>query len=273
MNAGQDLKAEDRPAAALRGAGAFSRIDLLAVLLVVLLLGGWLGLTHLGERGRIARCARNLEILGEVMQGFATDHGGALPPAGVEALPTTWDVQLSPYLKPGPAKSAGLSDPRRLLEAVAPNFVCPSDSFQRGVPPRSYAMSGHDMKPDNWPPGPDNSTGVGLWWGPGEAHRLLGYETDNLNDLALVKLTWLPDPASTLVLTECPGMGNRLAQAEDLRVESVAQQAKAFNSRRPPYHDGRFNYLMADGHVELLTPLQTGGMDGHAGIWTIKKGD
>src|SRR4029077_19037693 len=141
-----------------RGRRAFSQIDLLALIGVLAVLAGWFGFKHGGERGRIARCTANLKDLGDAMHRFAGDHGGALPPAGIEPLQTTWDMQLYSYLKPGQAAGD------ELIASVAPRFFCPSDPIKRGDRPRSYAMSAHSMTPDNWPPGPDNTTGVGLWW-------------------------------------------------------------------------------------------------------------
>jgi prepilin-type processing-associated H-X9-DG protein len=127
------------------------------------------------------------------------------------------------------------------------------------------------MAADNWPPGPNNTTGVGLWWGRGEAKGFLGHDTQNLGELALVKLSWLPDAGDTLLLTEFPNKANRLGRVECIRGGSVREQAREL-AQPAQFHFGRFNYLMCDGHVEPLTSLQTGGMDsGQAGIWSIKK--
>lgn len=258
----------------LKARSAFSRVDLLATLAVLILLGGWLGFNYCGERGRIVRCSWNLQGLGKAMQFFANDHDSALPPAGVSALQTTWDMQIATYLTSERPGTNPPSAQKELPSAAAPKFFCPSDPVRRGDSPRSYALSSHDMTPGNWPPGPENTTGVGLWWGWGDQEKLQGRETQNLDDLLLVKLAWLPDPADTLLLTEFPSKENRMRRVECVRVDSVREQGRPLSGDQlQRFHHGRFNYLMADGHVELLTPLQTGGLDGHAGIWTIKKGD
>jgi prepilin-type processing-associated H-X9-DG protein len=257
----------------LNAQSAFARVDLLATLAASLLLIGWLAFNHSGERGRIAHCDRNLQVLAGAMQSFANDHGSALPPAGIEAPQITWDMQLAPYLKPGLAVSNSAAAWQSLLKAVGPRFFCPSDPVVRGDHPRSYAMSAHNMKPENWPPGPDDTTGLGLWWGETDAARILGHDTQNLDELALVKLAWLPDPADTLLLTEYPERENRMQSKYDIRLAGADQQANVFVNRANSMHFHRFNYLMADGHVELLSPLQTRALDGSAGIWTIKKGD
>ena len=44
---------------------AFTRIDLMAVIVVLLFVGGWLALAYTGENGRIAQCTRNLSTLAD----------------------------------------------------------------------------------------------------------------------------------------------------------------------------------------------------------------
>src|ERR1700739_3568896 len=83
--------------------GSFTLWDLLALLVVVALWGTWFAFNHLGERGRIHRCAGNLEELGAAMKSFANDHDDSLPAAGIELENTklSWDMDLFPYLKHG----------------------------------------------------------------------------------------------------------------------------------------------------------------------------
>ena len=255
---------------------AFTRVDLIATIAVVILLAGWLGYSYSGERGRIARCTRNLQVLGEAMQSFANDHRGGLPPAGVEEPQITWDMLLYPYLRPDLAKRGSQSRMRELQRAVAPRFFCPSDPFHRGERPRSYAMPAYDMQSGNLPPGPDRATGVGLWWKKDSMARLLGSEIAqnvqrNMDALALVKLSWIPQPADTLLLTELPTTQNRLGMVHDLTVDDLNTQVTALEDNIATFHKRRFNYLMIDGHVELLSSLQTGPVNGSAGIWRIKK--
>jgi hypothetical protein len=83
-----------QPSSEFHARGAFSLVDLVVTVAVVLLLGGWFGLHYAGEHGRMVRCAWHLEDLGQAMQNFANNHGGALPPAGVSALGATWDMEI-----------------------------------------------------------------------------------------------------------------------------------------------------------------------------------
>lgn len=257
------------------GLAAFSRVDLLAVIVGVgVLVVCFVGLRW-GERVRMIRCAHNLQVLSKAMQEFATDHGDGLPPAGVEATATTWDLLLTPYVTGARAKTKSPPETvRQFQPAMAPRIFCPSDPIPRGERPRSYAMSDFDMKPDNWPPGPDCATGVGLWWSNNRLNSLLGAKTspENLDALALVKFTGLSDPAATLLLTEYPQNESRGGSLMRITVSSPSQQSEKLQVPGR-YHFGRFNYLMADGRVEWLSALQTGSLDGSSGIWSIKKGD
>jgi prepilin-type processing-associated H-X9-DG protein len=264
--------------------GAFTRVDLLAMIAAVVAITTCIGFNRFGERGRIACCTRNLQVLGEAMQNFANDHGSALPPAGVEQLKSSWDTELEHYLQPaktvptnamspGAMKQMGIA-PKSTVSISAPIFACPSDLVKRDHP-RSYTMSTHDMQPYNWPPGPDNTTGVGLAFNKNNITNILGKEAVqkklSIDDLALVKLSWLPDPANTLWLTELISPENALGHR--ITVGNTEEQIKPFNGDTSHFHNGRFNYLLADGHVESLTLFQAGLGGGAAGIWTIKAGD
>ena len=159
---------------------------------------------------------------------------------------------------------------------MASDFCCPSDSVKRDYP-RTYVMSAHDMKPENWPPGRDSATGVGIWWSKQAVRNQLGDDADeeaatNRDVLPAVMLSDIPQPADTLLLTELVQRDNRLGGVSQVRIWTAEAQRAAFKGDSSRFHGGRFNYLMADGHVELLTPLQTGTTSGGAGIWSIRKG-
>lgn len=266
-------------------ASAFTRLDLVCVIFMTGILLCVAGLNLTGERGRKLYCAYNLTKLGHAMQDYAGDHGGGLPPASSVQPPATWDMLLTPYLRPDLVSSNSAYAKRLLKRTVAPRFVCPSDNLVR-VHTRSYVMSGHDMQPKNWPPNPANTTGVGLVWDEPRMRTLLevgawNQVKTNGSLLALVKPSWLPAPADTLLLTELVRTDNQLENPLTATVGSARQQVEEFTSNWSLLHRGRINYLMADGHVEWRSPLewlspnQTGnaGSDQSSGIWTIKAGD
>jgi prepilin-type processing-associated H-X9-DG protein len=250
--------------------GAFSRIDLFVVIIVLMVLGGWLALAYTGENGRIVRCTGNLSALGRAMQTYADHNQEALPAAGIdwEKNQFSWDMRLQPYL------SAGKPSSEQAFAALPRFFFCPSDDAKHNGTPRSYAMGGNDMSPDHWPPGPDSATGVGLWWDGETIRPLLGdMATQKIEQLPVVKLADIPRPADTVLLTEFIDPNNNLGSTRLTSVASPTQQRQFFKDGAVNFHHGRFNYLMVDGHVELLSALQTGSFDGSAGIWSLKKGN
>lgn len=246
---------------------AFSRVDLFAVIVLAAFLSFWFGSRHLGERGRIIRCAGNLAMLGKAMQNYANDHNDMLPPAQISLQKASigWDSKIFAYVKPSSTETGNIRKKREQL------FVCPSDPAIHQGAPRSYAMPANDMSPANWPPGPNSATGVGLWWDSNTTSMLLGDDaTNHPESLPGVKLSALPLPDDTLALTEFIDNQNVMGGINQTVVWGVVQQQGYFKGRTTDFHHGRFNYLMADGHVELLSPLQTGATDRAAGIWSMR---
>ena len=261
---------------------AFTRLDMICAAILTAMVMGLAAFNLLGERGRIFRCAHNLKKLGWAMQAYADDHDGALPAASDNRLPATWDTMITPYLRPDLVNTNSAYAKRLLVRTVEPDFVCPSDTLVRAHP-RTYVMAWHDMGPDFWPPGSDNATGVGLTWDKRTADALLGtgaWEEARTNHSILtpVKFSQLPDPGNTLFLTELVRADNHYGNSWMAAVKSAQEQVGRFTGNRSQFHFGCFNYLMADGHVELLSPFQIGNAGSYdavqqTGIWTIKAGD
>lgn len=261
---------------ACRCRGSFSMWDLIVVLFIVIFLGGWVAFAHSGARGRLARCTWNLEKLGGALQAYAGDHNDDMPAAGIDigGMSMGWDMDVAPYLTASSMGQKSVYEKRQLLQSVRRYFICPSDSVARSNP-RSYAMSGRDM--DDWPAAADDETGIGLWWDK-RTIRILNRPSaqaaaQNPALLPKIKQSLLPEPSDTMSLTEFIRRNNILGNLSSLRIFRV-DRVTDYDGDLSGIHFGKFNYLMADGHVELLTLLQTGG-EGNPpeGIWTIKAGD
>jgi prepilin-type processing-associated H-X9-DG protein len=258
--------------------GSFSMWDLLAIIVVVLLSGVWFVFTHTGERARIAQCAWNLRTLGQATQSYAGEHWDELPETLIRVGKfRSWDMALMPYLDPALAKPKSVYDKKRFMAAVRRYFVCPSDPFQRPNP-RSYAMAGRDMR-YGWPPTSHDKTGVGIIWDRNTVSilhddDLVEGATKNHDLFPHIKQSLLPDPAHTLLLTELIAPGNRLERPTGAVVFAAYRQQEIVNGEDLHFQFGKFNYLMADGHVELLNKSQTDGSDGvNPNIWTINPKD
>jgi prepilin-type processing-associated H-X9-DG protein len=151
-------------------------------------------------------------------------------------------------------------------------------------------MPVHDMQEANWPPGPQNNTGVGLFWEsdhPGLANikNLIstvqclepGSNRAPRCSIPAVRLSMIPVPARTLLLTENARPMNILFSPSGATIKGPSQHVQTRFINMENYHGGRINYLMIDGHVELLNPQESEGefapANGSADksdIWTIR---
>jgi prepilin-type processing-associated H-X9-DG protein len=145
--------------------------------------------------------------------------------------------------------------------------------------PRSYVMPKCDVEAAGWPLTADSATGVGVRWDTNTLRAALGEDAiakarGSPDSLPGVKLSLLPDPAHTLLLTELPTANNRLGNVGFTVVAGAREQYRKDNAESS--HHGSYNYLMVDGQVERLTKKEAGGegpIRPPAGIWTIKQGD
>ena len=85
----------------------------------------------------------------------------------------------------------------------------------------------------------------------------------------------VPDPADTALLVERISNLNVLWATKYACITSTKEQFEAKTSfAARDFHGGKMNYLMLDGHVELMLPLQSAGFVGAGGgLWTIRAGD
>lgn len=259
---------------------AFSRTDLAVFVFIILLLGAWFLRGHTGEQARITRCANNLMVLGQAMHDYAGDHQNELPAAVIDlgATHISWDTRLFPYLMTNPEPATNDAAKPQQLHKIAHWFFCPSDSLHHDKLPRSYAMAEHDMTLNDWPPSPHSYSGPGLFWDSFWITNVLSADqaeraTLNPDLLPKIKLSDIPAPADTLLLTEYINRINDLQGMGYARVGSVNDQKAAFHGDSSSFHYGKFNFLMVDGHVEFLSGEQTGSPGGRSGIWSIRPGN
>jgi prepilin-type processing-associated H-X9-DG protein len=262
--------------------GSFSLWDLGVISVVVIFLGAWFLFAHTGERGRIIRCTGNFNALGEATRAFADDHDDSLPAAAIDLTYlgggiTSWDTQLAPYLEPRLRKAKSVYEEHLLWPGSQHHLFCPSDPIERPNP-RSYAMSWRRWL-YGWPPAPQDLAGVGMMWNQATISKFLDEAlakkaVEHPDLLPRVKRSVAPDPAHTLLYTEYIAPGNIMGRGICSHVGSVRAQQEAFNGDSSRFHFGKFNYLMLDGHVELLSAPQTEGSDGKShNIWTINPDD
>jgi prepilin-type processing-associated H-X9-DG protein len=259
----------------------FARVDAVMVLFSLLLLAlvAWAAVWVGGEKRRIWVCAHHMKTLGEAFTGYAKDHGGALPPASVDdgKKSISWDSEIAVYLQPELTKSNSPQAIKSLKAKIAPLFKCPSDRQpRRGGLPRSYSMPVYDINRVGWPPDQNAVGGLGLSLDAKTIKKAREADFAESPDyMPAIKTSMVPDPADTALLVERISSLNALWAIKDASITSTKEQFDAKASFAPKaFHGGKMNYLMLDGHVELMLPLQSAGFVGAGGgLWTIRAGD
>jgi prepilin-type processing-associated H-X9-DG protein len=233
---------------------------------------------------------------------YEKDNDNRLPYAGIRypggKAPICWDTLIFQYVRP-----EGY-DPRK-DRAPKGILLCPSDpldSTEENQRRRTYSMPWHrmDLKVENnWPPGSNNLTGVGLWW----ENHIKGEVMAELTNITAVvsnasasngapassiipcfRLSMIPAPADTLLLTEQVRSNNLAFNFNRAVIHGPTDYVDTRAIDPAQIHGGSFNHLMVDGHVELLKPEQTMGKnsglpgvdasDPHTrNIWTVFPGD
>lgn len=274
--------------------GGFGRLDLIAVLAVLFGLAVFMSAIefHLRNPATHIRCALNLKELGVAMAIYEKDNDERLPYAFIKPEKDSdrnskvWDGLIFPLI---PLNSAGLAQKHL--------FRCPADTIPRtgDRSQRTYAMPAHDMTAEDWPPGPDNDTGVGLFWEAGKPGLAditnLTHDANSLEAngnarstyaIPAFRLSIIPAPASTLLLTENARPANILFSPSGATIRGPSQHVQTRLVDIENYHGARVNYLLIDGHVEFLNPQDSVGRGdsesgnsrkGYPDIWTVRRDD
>ena len=189
----------------------------------------------------------------------------------------------------------------------------------RRMPMRNYNMPRHNMGPNtvigswnsgvagatiggrapkavDWPPNPLNETGVGLNWADTSTSVKAGWDTRDSGSnaatnspyqQAAVRVAMLQQPNEVIAFTEQVRdtsyltLGSAYIDTPNIHFVTSANIANggSMTIDSKSYHNALLNYLMADGHVELLNPAETvartnrGNLSTQTGMWTISPND
>lgn len=192
---------------------------------------------------------------------YADENGQALPydtwNDGTTTL--TWDVFLNAYLGGHLTVEA---EAGRTFVSIANSLKvlqCPSDRMLRvsTAAARTYRM----------PRTGTQQLGVGKFSG-------------SATPPASVRLNQVDEPVQTILLAEWGGLANaqgyynNVQGAQGTPLNSPDDQT--LDAKNLSLHDGLFNYLFCDGHVQFLKPELTVGTGSTAvpkGMWTVAPGD
>lgn len=137
-------------------------------------------------------------------------------------------------------------------------------------------MPMYDINKVGWPPEVNSPGGLGLYLDAkaiAKAREVM--PTAPANYIPAIKISMVPAPADTALLVERINIPNALWQTKYAYIISAKEQFDAKTIAQEKFHGGKMNYLLLDGHVELLWPIQSGGHvgSGNQGLWTIRPDD
>jgi prepilin-type N-terminal cleavage/methylation domain-containing protein/prepilin-type processing-associated H-X9-DG protein len=260
------MKATLKPIPNCRIARTPRGFTLTEVLVVILLIAALAAIivpiaTTLRSKAAVAKSTSNLGQMKSAIFLYASDNGGSFPYAAAQKKENgrwsflgSWDAFLFNYI----GYETDRNHPSRGLppyEAIGTGL----DIYKHGNDEsvlsnpktfrRSYAM-----------PTASGAITVAAWT---EADSRVPH-----------KLSTVPDPARTLLVMERPGWAdNTVARTGMAGVNHPADQI----AKQPDLNgDGRFQYLFADGHIEMLRPEETigsGSMTQPKGMWTVADND
>jgi len=276
------MKAHPRPPAASRG---FTLIELLVVIAIIAILAGMLlpALSKAKMKANATKCLANFKQVGLGALVYVGDYEDSIPPANIRmSTGQNWSFDDLLHRYVGGSKDLGaLTGNNMPVGDSVKIFDCPSDKYIRlnlNLAKRSYSMprgsgANSSMAAANFPPHSGSTGGVGLFWGTG-------------NQLAAgtiitpVRTAIVTAPAATLLSMERATQGNFQGGDNSSVTDSPDQLIYQPNTTNPnpgldplAYHNGKWNWLMVDGHAELL-PLDKTTRPGQplnitSGMWSI----
>ena len=276
------MQARPSPPSAHSG---FTLIELLVVIAIIAILAGMLlpALSKAKMKANSTKCLANFKQVGLGALVYVGDFDDKFPPANIRmSSGENWSFDDFLHRFVGGTKDLTLLTGNTMPTADSVKvFECPSDKYIRvntALAKRSYSMprgsgANSSMTAPNYPPHSGSTGGIGLFWGTG-APLAAG------TVISPVRVTHVQAPAATLLSMERATTGNYQGGDNSSVTDSPDQLLYIPNTTNPnpgldplAYHNGKWNWLMVDGHAELL-PLDKTTRPGQAlnvtsGMWSI----
>ncbi len=259
-----------------RTSNGFTLVELLVVIAILALLFALLqpAVTSAMAAGKTARCSSQLMQIGAAAMLYAGENSGMVPhnnnPADPSVPEISYDDRLSGYDgRPAltPAKmNAGQLFPHDYGVSRDNNlYLCPSETWVDPSSPdrllRSYMIP--RLANSMWPQarGGDNKRG-GL------------YGAIN-GEMWVARFSQVPKPSQTILLCELRQTWMVLGSLHGgTQVDGpipFTWASQLWRTGADMAHQGKWNYLFCDGHIELIDPLHT--FAPYPNIWTRDPND
>lgn len=249
---------------------AFTLVELLVVIAIIAILAGLLFPTIVAARGkaREGSCKSNMRQLGVGFVMFASDNEGAFP-AG-QTPGGCWTVKIGPYIGGVPSTNNALKVLR------CPSHGAPAVLAGKAIGSYAALVS--------------NATKLNDAYDANFRQRVfLGWFGTGATNVDMRPVSMVPAPNSTALLTELAhnrndqaGYANVIISIDPFQIDPTSVGVQTgwadANNVTLMLHNGRVNYLFADGHVSTFdynstNIVGTGSLGNPRGIWSVYPGD